>query len=411
MGIGDSPSAPWRSLNQSVSRLKPGDTLVVREGLYAEQVTLTNSGTDAQPITIVAHSDETPIIDGATLSFDNWSGLFTIRADHIVVDGLILRNAITRGSDRLRGFRIYESKDITLRNCTVHNVSAAAIMFQVDGGLIENCTVYDGAMVHSPENRPLKDSGDWNWPAAGFDITSANNVVLRRCLGYRGWGEICIADKGSTNVLFEENIFHTLGGACYTNRSQNITWRRNFIYTTPREDGLVHRGLFVANEPETADQFPPCDNVLFENNIVVGVSEVGCDTRGFGGMQNITFRHNTIVNVTSHSIYVEGEEAIGDQSHTNFVIENNIFYGSVKSIAFVQGTGVVWRNNCWGELPVESARGPGDIVGDPELVNAGGDVQPGAGDPDSYKLTAGSPCIDVAHHAPVAVDYFGGQRA
>jgi hypothetical protein len=127
-------------------------------------------------------------------------------------------------------------------------------------------------------------------------------------------------------------------------------------------------------------------------------------------MRNITFRHNTIVNAVSYSIYIEGEEATGDQSHDNFIIENNIFYGAGKKISFVQGAGITWRNNCWGETPTPAARGPDDIIGDPALVNASGPIQPGAGDPNNYKLTANSPCIDVARQSPVSVDYFGGER-
>src|SRR5687767_3718243 len=43
---------PWKTVNQAVKRLKPGDTLYLRGGIYYECVTLTAVGTPEMPITV-----------------------------------------------------------------------------------------------------------------------------------------------------------------------------------------------------------------------------------------------------------------------------------------------------------------------------------------------------------------------
>lgn len=406
---GTSPSTPWRSLNKGMSVLKAGDTLLMRGGVYYESrsVTLGGVGASSQPITVAAYGNEVPIIDGSGSNLGNWSGLFDITGSNIIVDGLTVRNTFHPGPNRVRGFRIFKGGDVTLRHCTAYNTSGAPFLMQdMSGGFIENCTAYDGAMVHSLENRPNKPPGDWNWPGAGFTISRARNVVVRKCLGYGGWGEIAIADKGAVGVTFEDNIFHTTWAPTYVNRSQDIIWRRNFVYTTRREDGVLCRGIFLANETNTST-LPPLNNILVENNIIVGaLIGVGADTYGFGGMTNVTIRHNTIVNSFKHAVRIQRSEAI----HKNFIVENNVFFGSGEAIAHVLGSGVTWRNNCWGVAPPPAARGAGDIVGDPKLVNPNASIRPGAGDPNNYKLTANSPCIDMARPSSVSTDYFGGKR-
>lgn len=56
--------SPWKTLKHSFRQLKPGDTLVLRGGVYFEHVTLNTSGTADQPITIRSYPGELAILDG-----------------------------------------------------------------------------------------------------------------------------------------------------------------------------------------------------------------------------------------------------------------------------------------------------------------------------------------------------------
>lgn len=61
--------APWKTLAHALRRLKPGDTLYLRGGIYHEKVSLSRSGTAEAPITIASHPGELAILDGGAREF------------------------------------------------------------------------------------------------------------------------------------------------------------------------------------------------------------------------------------------------------------------------------------------------------------------------------------------------------
>ncbi len=60
---------PWRSVNHAVRQLSPGDTLLLREGTYFENLYCAVAGTVDKPITIRAYPGELAIIDGGFREF------------------------------------------------------------------------------------------------------------------------------------------------------------------------------------------------------------------------------------------------------------------------------------------------------------------------------------------------------
>ena len=60
---------PWKTLQYGVRRLKAGDTLYLRGGVYHETVYLTRSGTEEAPIVIAAYPNELPVLDGGLREF------------------------------------------------------------------------------------------------------------------------------------------------------------------------------------------------------------------------------------------------------------------------------------------------------------------------------------------------------
>jgi len=73
-----SQSAPWRTLQSSLPRLSPGDTLILRGGTYFETgIDIDVQGTPSAPITVRAMDGESPVIDGGYPQFrsagnDDW---------------------------------------------------------------------------------------------------------------------------------------------------------------------------------------------------------------------------------------------------------------------------------------------------------------------------------------------------
>lgn len=60
---------PWRTIAFALSRLRPGDTLFIRGGIYLERPTVAASGTAGAPITIQSYPGESAVIDSGPADF------------------------------------------------------------------------------------------------------------------------------------------------------------------------------------------------------------------------------------------------------------------------------------------------------------------------------------------------------
>lgn len=72
-GKDDQPGSqdqPWRTLSHAVNQLQAGDTLVLREGTYYEQLTLSLIGREDAPITLRSYPGEQAVISGAIPLFE-----------------------------------------------------------------------------------------------------------------------------------------------------------------------------------------------------------------------------------------------------------------------------------------------------------------------------------------------------
>jgi hypothetical protein len=64
-----SEKQPWKTLGHALGRLKPGETLCLRGGVFHEQVTVATSGSPDKPITIRSYPGELAVIDGGLREF------------------------------------------------------------------------------------------------------------------------------------------------------------------------------------------------------------------------------------------------------------------------------------------------------------------------------------------------------
>lgn len=62
---------PWRTITRGVSGLEPGETLVIRGGVYYETVRLSRQGTASAPITLTAFPGEVVVIDAGYREFSD----------------------------------------------------------------------------------------------------------------------------------------------------------------------------------------------------------------------------------------------------------------------------------------------------------------------------------------------------
>ncbi len=68
-GNSGSEQQPWQSVQGAVKRLLPGDTLILRGGIYHEKIVIHCQGTADKPITIRSYPGELAILDGGLPEF------------------------------------------------------------------------------------------------------------------------------------------------------------------------------------------------------------------------------------------------------------------------------------------------------------------------------------------------------
>lgn len=122
---------PWRTLLRAKKTMKPGDTLLIGDGVYAG-VRHNVNGLQGKPITYKAINSGQVILDG---SINGDSDVFTImQVNWIVVDGLVMQ-----GGSRT-GVWVAASDHVIVRNCIARNNGVQGILSgQCDDLLIENC--------------------------------------------------------------------------------------------------------------------------------------------------------------------------------------------------------------------------------------------------------------------------------
>jgi hypothetical protein len=64
-----SEAKPWRTVGHGTRRLKPGDTLYLRGGVYHEKVSLSRSGTPDAPVVVASYPGELAVLDGGLRDF------------------------------------------------------------------------------------------------------------------------------------------------------------------------------------------------------------------------------------------------------------------------------------------------------------------------------------------------------
>ncbi len=109
---GLSADTAWATFDHAFRVLEPGDTLLLADGTYRQQLRPTRSGEPERPITIRALNDGAATIDGESRRDPVY-----ITRDWIVVEGIVARNAARSV------FAIVRGSHNVLRRCSGYDAS------------------------------------------------------------------------------------------------------------------------------------------------------------------------------------------------------------------------------------------------------------------------------------------------
>jgi PKD repeat protein len=444
---GGSSEKPWKTLEKARSTVKPGDEVRIRTATYKEALNLTVAN-----VTWKADAGHKPIIDGGYHDglFDSKgnlphppngnylpsgngnSSLINISTSGIVIDGLIIRNSAGTGVGFASG-----ADNCIVRNCTIdfHYTSCVKInpgATHCNNIIIEN-NVCTRASVRFFD--PLRVMWGPEGVSGVMLIVRGRDCVVRNNICAYGYGEGINIDKGSYRTIIEGNVVHTCRHVhLYIMRSIDSVVRNNLVYhlftTGFAKEGSAPSAIVIGDE-KTSGSHPYSSGGQIYNNIVVNMGTlfwVRNNTTAYNTqLSNCYIGYNTFIGGDRTQV---GIRLIGNQQgrpHQNSLFENNIVTGAPTiSVANGDVSGIAFRNNLWEKAPNSAMRGPGDRIGEVNLVNPKAKINnpfpnPNSNiDPLNYQLTAKSTlAIGMASDGStlngvkppaVAKDFFGATR-
>jgi hypothetical protein len=236
-------SAPWATFDHALNRLQPGDTLVIKDGIYYQSLIVSRSGRPGQPVTIEAENDGKAIIDGqgnrrpfhmsaAHLGDRN------ARVTDINITGIQFRNSSASV------FGITKADRITVRRVSAYHAGGGNHhVFSVNNitdSLIEDCAASGsgrGMFYTHPGTRVTfrRCWGRWQrhtgvgGPNSNLILYGANDCLVENCIGTKdpaasgsvqGMGPWAnTGDASADRNRFFGNVVHDLEGWAYLNSS------------------------------------------------------------------------------------------------------------------------------------------------------------------------------------------------
>ncbi|HEY0160104.1 MAG TPA: right-handed parallel beta-helix repeat-containing protein [Thermoanaerobaculia bacterium] len=389
-------TAPVATVKRASALALPGDVVSIRGGVYGTAGIMAK-GTAAARITFRSYPGETAVFDGSNGAAGTDVVSF-YKAEYVDLVGVEVRNA------KRIGVNVYMSKNIRVRNNHIHHSIRHAVYVGADVLGVSADIYIDGNDIHDNvlenQNHTMVNGG---WAGAVCLSQTTRGGITNNKI-YRNYGE-GMGSGLSTNVLMEGNtVSDNYSGYIYIDNGQNMTVNANLLYNTG--DTRYYRlgkpapGIGIANEVTTGSM--PSSDITVTNNIVVGMRwgfYYGAFENG-GGLKNVTVANNTFYDTTEATVLIEND------THSNSVIKNNIFYAVGNSNSDVEGAGVTFQRNLWyGAAPTGLAVGAGDIYANPLFV------KPGTFTADGYKLQPLSPAVHSGLDAtPATEDFFGNTR-
>ncbi|RUM93642.1 MAG: hypothetical protein DSZ28_07385 [Thiothrix sp.] len=319
---------PFPSIQQGISKVKPGEAVFVKAGTYAGPVNINRSGLENAPITIQAYPghEHRVVITGNGIR---------IRAQSYI---------------QVFGFRVVDSSDIgiyiegpgtgvTIRgNQTYNTMSSGISAWGVPWGQDPNIYNFRAIKNLIVENNKIElaNNGGWNEQITlangvyGFEI-QYNEITLGGNPVNGGEGidikEGCSNGKIHNNEIYDINrlgIYIDGGG----NLDYPVPPTQNIEIYSNTIRNIMGEGISLVTEGKASIK-----NIKVYNNIIEGVARNGIvlykHPAGSGGAENISIINNTTYKNGSAPNHGGGGIRIDFPKAKNVIVRNNIAYRNI----------------------------------------------------------------------------------
>jgi hypothetical protein len=333
---------PWKTIQRALNSSHPGDTVLVRGGIYNERISFPTSGLDSNYITLSQYAGEQVIVDGSNINL-NSGGLVQVSGKNFIkINGIIVKNSTYIGINILSsshieisnnqilttnhiGITANSSNNVLIRDNTATNVrySSGISSWWCDQITIDHNTVVN-AHIESEATGGHEESIS---VASTTNFTvSRNNVSMSGQSGQLGNEGIDVKES-SRNGLVHHNYIHNFsneGGGLYIDAwtaGLNGTMTLSGIKVYNNKLSNTYNGILIGSE-----QGGIAENIDVFNNVVYNTGSTGIGIPGRTGdglRRNINIYNNTIYKAQYNGgagIYITTSKI------SNITIKNNIVW-------------------------------------------------------------------------------------
>jgi parallel beta-helix repeat protein len=231
---------PWATINHAIGQAASGDTIIVHDGTYTENVDVNKS------LTIQSMNGATVTVVQAANIDDH---VFEVTVDHVIIRGFAVRNA-----RNATGIRLYHSSDNTIESNTCSNSGTGiSLSDNSNGNTIKGNTCsdndYDGISAHDSSDNTIESNACSN-NGSGIVINSCSSTTIKgnTCSNndyngthlydssdntienntFSGSGSgICLNEHSDTNIIEGNTLSDNRSNAIYVYDSSNNIIKNN----------------------------------------------------------------------------------------------------------------------------------------------------------------------------------------
>jgi len=347
---------PGATIQKAADTLAPGDTVLVRGGVYEESVTVRVSGSSAGGyVTFRNYQQERPIVDGSNLDpADDDNGMFLlVDESYIRIEGFEIRNYSTSTRDVIPvGIHVRGRAHHThLKSNDIHHIATfAAVDDELQGADAHGIAIYGTAdeSIHEVliEDNDLHDltlgsseglvvNGNVNgFTVRGNHLHGLDNIGID-IIGFEGIAPTPELDQARAGVI-SDNLVHDItsfgnpaygeevaAGGIYVDGGRDVIVERNTVYQ-------CDIGIELASEHEGRST----SNITLRNNFIYNNRTTGIAIGGYDRERGSTVGCVIVNNTLYHNDSLRdgnGELLIQFDTRNN-VVENNILFANDQGL-------------------------------------------------------------------------------
>jgi parallel beta-helix repeat protein len=162
----------YRTIAGAASVATAGTTVLIRAGSYGEQLTISRSGTQAQPIVFRAYASESPTISGLSTT-----GILLVGREYIVIDGLTI-------TDVTGWARLENSSNITIENSVLRRATSTGTTGSVKLVRSSNNRILNNTIEEGNDSLVLVDAADRNVVQGNRFVSGRHTLISIRCSNF-----------------------------------------------------------------------------------------------------------------------------------------------------------------------------------------------------------------------------------